>query len=73
MLWDICFVVHSESTDISEEHVFSIFRVKKHIRQEMNMKQVASKYSAGLHGILSQKIELILNTAVRTSNPTELI
>jgi hypothetical protein len=26
----------------------------------------------GLHGVLSQKIELFITTAVRTSNPTSL-
>jgi hypothetical protein len=28
---------------------------------------------SGLHGIISQKIELFITTAVRTSNPTETV
>jgi hypothetical protein len=48
-----------------EEHVTSNFRVKEYAKQKTSMKQVASSAllkcwltSSGLHGIISQKIEL---------------
>jgi hypothetical protein len=46
-----------------------MFRVEKHAILETSMKQVASR-ALPLHVIISQKAELIITTAVRTSNPT---
>jgi hypothetical protein len=50
------------STDVSEEHIASIFSVKE-ISSGKN--QQASR-----HGVVSQKMVLFMTTAVRTSNPT---
>jgi hypothetical protein len=49
-----------------EEYVTSIFRVEEQAKQETNIKQAG----CGLHGVISQKTELLITTAVRTSNPT---
>jgi hypothetical protein len=48
------------STDVSEEHIASIFRIEKAEQETLN----------GLHGVISQKMVLFITTAVRTSNPT---
>jgi hypothetical protein len=52
------------STDVSEEHIASIFRVDKN----KFSKKPALKLNV-LHGVISQKIVLFTTTAVRTSNP----
>jgi hypothetical protein len=38
------------STDVSEEHVASIFRVEELARQELSVKQVASKFLTSICG-----------------------
>jgi hypothetical protein len=54
-------------------HVTSIFRVEEYVKYEINMKHIASKALLNfnrLHGIISQKTELFITTAVKTSNST---
>jgi hypothetical protein len=55
------------STDVSEEHIVSIFRVKDISRARYHHE---SWWEAEIHGIISQKIALFITTDVRTSNPT---
>jgi hypothetical protein len=64
--------------DVSEKHVYSILRVEEYSKKETSVKQVASsKYVPpkrrltfnGLHGVTSQKIELFISIALRTSYP----
>jgi hypothetical protein len=56
IFWDI--------TDVSEEHVASVFRVEERAKQETSVKQVAKCSSetsvdfSGLHGVIYHKIEL---------------
>jgi hypothetical protein len=58
------------STDVSEEHIASIFWVEK-ISSERN--QRASRLTLnGQHGVISQKMVLFITTAVRTSSPTDI-
>jgi hypothetical protein len=62
------------STDISEEHVASIFRVEVKAEQETSVIQVATRAAApkrrltfkGLHGVISRKIIFLITIAVRT-------
>jgi hypothetical protein len=60
------------STDVSEKHIASIFRVEE-ISSARNQ-QASSKPTAfnRLHGAISQKIVLFIITAVKTSNSTIL-
>jgi hypothetical protein len=55
------------STDVSEEHIASIFRV------EETIVKAGGKQSSGLHGFISQKMVLFITTAVRTSNPIQQV
>jgi hypothetical protein len=62
------------STDVSEEHIASIFRVEE-ISSARN--QQASRWLAtqqmtlhGLHRVISQKSILFITTDVKTSKPT---
>jgi hypothetical protein len=66
------------STDVSEKHIASIFRVEEIISA---INQEASRWRRyvfpkrwltfnGLHGVISQKLILFMTTAVKTSNPT---
>jgi hypothetical protein len=48
------------SINVLEEHVTSIYRVKESVKQE----------TSKLNSVISQKTELFITTAVRTSNPT---
>jgi hypothetical protein len=60
------------STDVSEEHIASIFRVEK---LSLARNQRESRWQAvlnGLHGVISQKTVLFITTAVGTSNPTKI-
>jgi hypothetical protein len=57
------------STNVSEEHIASIFRVEE-ISSARN--QQASRWQA-LHGVISQKMILFITTAVKTSNPTYFV
>jgi hypothetical protein len=52
------------STDVSEEHIASIFRIEKII---LARNQRESKWLL-LHGVISQKMVLFITTAARTSN-----
>jgi hypothetical protein len=52
-----------KSTDHSEQHVASIFRVEE---------KAAEETTTGLHGVTSQKTEFFTTTGVTTSNPTTL-
>jgi hypothetical protein len=54
------------STDVSEEHIASVFRVEEIIsaRNLHASKQVARR-------IIPQKLILVITTAVKTSNPTK--
>jgi hypothetical protein len=72
-------VVRWVSTEVSEEHIASIFRVEV-ISSTRN--QQASRWRRdfpptrrlslnGLHGVISQKMILFITTAVKTSNPTK--
>jgi hypothetical protein len=55
------------SSDVSEEHIASIFRVEE---ISSASKQVASKLTLnGLHDVISQKLILFITTALKTSNP----
>jgi hypothetical protein len=67
------------STDVSEEHIASIFRVEE-ISSARN--QQASRWRRyvppkrrltlnGLHDVVSEKLILFITTAVITSNPTK--
>jgi hypothetical protein len=56
-------------------YVASIFRVEQYTKQEVSMKQAASKdmflrnvglIFNGLHGVISQKIGFFITTPVRT-------
>jgi hypothetical protein len=67
------------STDVSEEHIASIFMVEK-LSRERNQREsrwrrhVAPKRRLTLNGlrdVISQKMVLFITTAVRTSNPIE--
>jgi hypothetical protein len=60
------------STDVSEEHIASIFRVEK---RSSARNQHESRWQAlnRLHGVISQKIVLFIPTAVRTSNLTTAV
>jgi hypothetical protein len=56
------------STNVSEEHIASIFRVEE-ISSARN--QQASRLTLnGLHIVISQKMILFITTSVKTSNPT---
>jgi hypothetical protein len=50
------------STDVSEEHIASIFRVE----EISSRNQQANRW---LHGVISQMI-LFITTTMKTSNPT---
>jgi hypothetical protein len=67
------------STDISEEHIASIFRVDEISSARNTSKQAGDKRYVPpkrrltlnrLHGVTSQKMILFITTAVKTSNPT---
>jgi hypothetical protein len=69
----------SKSIDVSKEHVASIFRVREQINQENRVKADGKQRHVlpkvrltfkGLHGVTSYIPELILTTAVGTSNHT---
>jgi hypothetical protein len=53
------------STDVSEEHVASIFRAQEQTKQDIGMKHVAS---SGLDNTTSQNIEHFITAGVETSN-----
>jgi hypothetical protein len=57
-----------KSTNVSEEHVSSIFRVEEQVNQKTSMKQEANFLSTvdRLHGVVPQKRELFKTTSVRT-------
>jgi hypothetical protein len=59
------------STDVSEEHIASIFRVEE--ISSANNQQASSLPRPltfnGLHGVISQKMMLFITIAVKTSNP----
>jgi hypothetical protein len=78
------------STDVSEEHIASIFRVKKSGGKvftcfhagillslffdpedggDMFLRNFGFTFN-GLQGVISQKLILLITTAVKTSNPT---
>jgi hypothetical protein len=95
--WDITLYSPLKVTDVSEEHIASIFRVEELAEQETSVKAGGKqnpRLHAGfllglffdprdgddvlpkrrltlteLHGVISQKTELFITTAVRTSNP----
>jgi hypothetical protein len=46
-------VVRSKSTNVSEEHIASIFRVKEKGRQETIVKKAAELPIKGLHSVMS--------------------
>jgi hypothetical protein len=65
---------------VSEEPILPIFRVKKQVKQESSMKQAATSTLeaaapkhllnfTGLHSFVSQKIRLLIVTALRSSKP----
>jgi hypothetical protein len=56
-------VVRRVSTDISEEHIASIFRVEE-ISSAKTSKQAGGKQLDGLHDVISQKIILFITTSV---------
>jgi hypothetical protein len=65
-------IVRWVSTDVSGEHIASIFRVEEKVQK--TSEQAGGKRRLklnGLHGIISQKMILFITTAVKTSNPTE--
>jgi hypothetical protein len=71
-------VTRWKSTDVSEEHVASIIKGWEYDQQDTSMKQSASRASKScslihvprvLHGIIYQKLEFFITTALRTSNP----
>jgi hypothetical protein len=63
MFWDMTPCSPLKVNRLSEEHFASIFRIKPEtsIEEEPNN---------GLHGVISQKLELFITTGVRTSDTT---
>jgi hypothetical protein len=67
----------TNSANASEEHVTStLFRkFSQRVGGTCHLHALPKRWltSSGLHGVISQKIELFITTAVRTSNPTHVI
>jgi hypothetical protein len=56
------------STDVSEEHIASIFTVEK-ISLAKNQREGRWQALNALHSVISQKMILFITTGVRTSIP----